>query len=231
MTADPEQRPRPAPHAVRPVTKADVRELTAMLARTFDDDPVTNYIFPSARRRAPGLRTYFRLQIANDFLAHGGVLTTEDLTGAAVWGPPGKPILTGIRGLLSVVPVAPYVIGNLSKTLRELNRIQRMHPHDPHWYLATLGTHVDHQGTGVGSALMEPILARCDAEGIPAVSRVVQGAQRAVLPAPRLRGHPRAERARHPDRVAHVARAAPAEQSVGLSEARAASPRGGSPHR
>jgi ribosomal protein S18 acetylase RimI-like enzyme len=168
VTSDPSLRRSVPPVEVRALTRDDVPEVVKMLARTFDDDPVTNYIFPSARRRAPGLRMYFRLQIVNDFLAHGGVLTTADHTGAAVWGPPGKPMQTGVRGLLGVLPVAPYVIGNLSRTLRELARIQSLHPKEPHWYLATLGTHVDHQGKGIGSAVMQPILDRCDAEGIPA---------------------------------------------------------------
>jgi GNAT superfamily N-acetyltransferase len=43
-----------------------------------------------------------------------------------------------------------------------------VHPEEPHWYLAVLGTATDHQGKGVGSALMAPVLAKCDAEGIPA---------------------------------------------------------------
>ncbi len=42
-----------------------------------------------------------------------------------------------------------------------------MHPHEPHWYLATLGTAVEQQGKGVGGALLRPVLEHCDAEGLP----------------------------------------------------------------
>ena len=45
---------------------------------------------------------------------------------------------------------------------------EKKHPTQPHWYLGILGTDTVHQGKGVGSALMQPILERCDAEGLPA---------------------------------------------------------------
>ena len=45
--------------------------------------------------------------------------------------------------------------------------MESKHPRQPHWYLATLGTAVEQQGKGVGSALMRPVLEHCDAEGIP----------------------------------------------------------------
>ena len=49
-----------------------------------------------------------------------------------------------------------------------LTTIERAHPPGPHYYLAGLGTDPTHQGTGVGSAVLGPVLARCDQEGIGA---------------------------------------------------------------
>jgi len=46
--------------------------------------------------------------------------------------------------------------------------IDSLHPREPHWYLATLGTDPRFQGTGVGSALLASTLARVDEEGTPA---------------------------------------------------------------
>jgi ribosomal protein S18 acetylase RimI-like enzyme len=43
-----------------------------------------------------------------------------------------------------------------------------VHPHEPHWYLAVLGTDPSFQRTGAGTALLDPVLARIDAEGLPA---------------------------------------------------------------
>ena len=102
-----------------------------------------------------------------DYLPFGGCYTTEGYAGSAIWAPAGKPLLTGLGGILTMLPVLPYVATNLGTTLRLLALIESKHPHEPHWYLATLGTAVDRQGTGVGSALLRPVLEHCDAEGIP----------------------------------------------------------------
>jgi GNAT superfamily N-acetyltransferase len=47
-------------------------------------------------------------------------------------------------------------------------RIGEAHPVEPHWYLAAVGTMPEHQGSGAGAAILTPVLARCDAEGLPA---------------------------------------------------------------
>jgi len=163
----PERSGRPA--EVEPVAAADVAGVAAMLARAFDDDPLTNWFFPSARRRAPGLRTYFRLQVEQDFLPHGEVVMTAGRTGAAIWAPPGKPFLTGWPALRSVLPVAPFIVGpGLRRVLEILPRVAELHPKEPHWYLATLGVEPVLQGKGLGSALLAGVLARCDDDGVPA---------------------------------------------------------------
>jgi ribosomal protein S18 acetylase RimI-like enzyme len=142
--------------------------MAAQLAKTFWDDPVINHIFRNDARRDAGLRAFFATQMRADYLPFGGCYTTEGYTGAAIWAPAGKPLLTGLTAVLTMVPVLPYVALRLPTTLRILNTMEGMHPHEPHWYLASLGTAVELQGTGIGSALMRPVLEHCDADGIPA---------------------------------------------------------------
>jgi len=137
------------------------------LAKTFWDDPVTNFIFDKESRRDTGLRAFFRTQMRADYLPFGGCYTTDGYAGSAIWAPAGKPLLTGLTGIITMIPVLPYVATSIVKTLRVLNLVEGMHPHEPHWYLATLGTAVDRQGKGIGSALMRPVLEHCDAEGLP----------------------------------------------------------------
>jgi ribosomal protein S18 acetylase RimI-like enzyme len=102
-----------------------------------------------------------------DYLPFGGCYTTAGYAGSAIWAPAGKPLLTGLGGILTMLPVLPYVATNLGTTLRLLNLVETKHPQEPHWYLASLGTAVELQGKGVGSALMRPVLEHCDGEGIP----------------------------------------------------------------
>jgi ribosomal protein S18 acetylase RimI-like enzyme len=54
------------------------------------------------------------------------------------------------------------------RALRALTHVEGRHPKEPHWYLGVLGTRTAAQGKGIGSALLAPVLERCDDEGIPA---------------------------------------------------------------
>ncbi len=42
------------------------------------------------------------------------------------------------------------------------------HPPEPHWYLPVIGTLPEHQGRGLGTALITPVLDICDRHGVPA---------------------------------------------------------------
>jgi ribosomal protein S18 acetylase RimI-like enzyme len=152
---------------VRRATKGDVTAMAAQLARTFLDDPVASHIFRNEARREVGLRAFFRTQMRADYLPFGGCYTTEGYSGSAIWAPAGKPMQTGLSGIFTLLPVLPYVASNLRATLRLLALVEAKHPRQPHWYLASLGTAVEQQGKGVGTALLRPVLAHCDAEGIP----------------------------------------------------------------
>jgi len=43
--------------------------------------------------------------------------------------------------------------------------VRAFHPDAPHWYLSMIGVDPMRQGRGLGSALLEAGLARCDADG------------------------------------------------------------------
>jgi len=49
-----------------------------------------------------------------------------------------------------------------------LNAIEARHPHERHYYLPVIGIRPEWQGRGFGSALLRPILERCDREVTPA---------------------------------------------------------------
>jgi ribosomal protein S18 acetylase RimI-like enzyme len=157
----------PALPVVRRATADDVTAMAAQMARTFLDDPVTSHIFRNEARREAGLRAYFGTQMKADYLPFGGCYTAEGYAGSAIWAPAGKPMPGVVAGMLTMLPVLPYVIANMRTTFQLLSLIESKHPREPHWYLASLGTAVEQQGKGVGGALMRPVLDHCDAEGIP----------------------------------------------------------------
>jgi ribosomal protein S18 acetylase RimI-like enzyme len=53
-----------------------------------------------------------------------------------------------------------------SSALHLLSEVERRHPHDVHWYLSILATDPTVQGRGLGTALLNPVLRRCDDEGL-----------------------------------------------------------------
>jgi ribosomal protein S18 acetylase RimI-like enzyme len=153
---------------VRPVVRSDVPAVADLLVRSFDDDPVSLFMFGGDRRRHHGLHSFFTTLIRRQYLPAGHVYTTEDLGGAAIWGPPDR-LRQGLKEVFQLMPTAPFLVGKrMVRALQLLIEIDALHPKEPHWYLATLGTEPDRQGSGIGSALLRSTLAHIDEEGMPA---------------------------------------------------------------
>jgi GNAT superfamily N-acetyltransferase len=154
--------------AVRRVVAADIPALTEMLVRSFADDPVANFMFAGDRRRRLGLRAFFSSQLRHQYLPQGHVYTTDDLSGASLWGSPDV-ARNGLRELIQLLPAAPYLASaHTHRALQLLFEVDGLHPREPHWYLATLGVEPEWQGKGIGSALLQSMLAQIDERGEPA---------------------------------------------------------------
>jgi ribosomal protein S18 acetylase RimI-like enzyme len=153
---------------VRKVTAADVPAVAEALTRSFFDDPVMTYIIP-ARNQARRLRRFFEIELRHMALPLDETYTTAGpIMGAAVWSPPGRwrpPASVLIR---SGPAFLRAIGGRLRAAVNLMGVVERKHPKEPHYYLSTLGTEPDAQRKGVGSALLRPVLDRCDEEGLPA---------------------------------------------------------------
>lgn len=156
-------------HSVRPCLYDDVRALGTTLGEAFCDDPVFRYLVPGVDddERARRLAPFF----AADVQVHrnlGEVWVTDDVDAGAIWTPPGRriPEWRQLRTGWWFVRASWRTVAN---GMRVLGAIERAHPRDrPHWYLATLGTAPARQGRGLGTALLGPVLERCDRGGLPA---------------------------------------------------------------
>lgn len=166
----------PAPHLnrLRPVSGArqannqDIKPMAAALARAFDDDPVMAWLFGDhPGRRLTRLRRFFSHE-AKRHGVHGQVLTTESHEGGAFWDPPGRWRESWADVLRSLPALGPALGMRMPRALRGLSMIERAHPHEPHWYLAVLGTDPSAQGRGIGGSLLQPVLDRCDQQGLGA---------------------------------------------------------------
>lgn len=135
------------------------------LALAFEDDPVTRFIFPQAAGRIERLERFYALTVPT-LTNHGRLLTNAGLHGGAVWQGP-KPSRPGplqqfwlLARLIAMLGRQTVAGARLAQTL------ERTHLREPHWYLGILGTAPAHQGQGLGSALMQPVLDECDEHGI-----------------------------------------------------------------
>jgi GNAT superfamily N-acetyltransferase len=55
---------------------------------------------------------------------------------------------------------------NRMRGINLLAAVDKVHPHEPHWYLALLGTDPLVQGRGAGGRLLQPVLNIADNDGV-----------------------------------------------------------------
>jgi len=172
MTATAPRSPAGAAAPGVTVRKAQSHELPALartLADAFYDDPAGRWFFPRPQTRRRQLERFFHL-VALERLAfgHGEVRTSDDLSGAALWMPPGS-LESGTLDEILLMPRLLRASGrDVLRALRGMAAMDAVHPHEPHWYLPQVGVATTHQGRGIGAALLRPVLERCDADGMPA---------------------------------------------------------------
>lgn len=167
-TVDRDAPPIPlADPGLRRATDQDIHRLKAMLAEAFFEDPVFSWLMPEDTKRRARLRRYFGIELRHLALARGQVWTTSDLAGAALSLPPGS-WRSPLR--VTLLDGSAFAI-HLSRAARLGAAMEWRHMrdvHEPHYYVRDIGVHPDTQGRGLGSALLQPTLDRCDHEGRPA---------------------------------------------------------------
>ena len=134
--------------------------------RAFAKDPLLRWLMPdddayTGWQGECGFRSIFRL-----WQETGEVWTTDDGVAVSAWGPPvasstSEALLAELGELRAGLP--KDVLGRMA-VLR--TSFAEHHPSEGHWYLNILATHPDWQRQGLGSAVMEDVRRRCDADGL-----------------------------------------------------------------
>jgi ribosomal protein S18 acetylase RimI-like enzyme len=157
---------------VRRASEADIPALAIVLARAFASDPAMSYFTKrderSHERMTAGMEAMLRFGSAH----LSNTYTTGDLAGTAMWTPPGYSGLE-LRELPGMMRESLFMCGwrglmAIMSAHRLLEERLKRHVPEPNYYLSILGVDPIRQGRGIGSALMRPILERCDREGTPA---------------------------------------------------------------
>ena len=155
--------------SVRRATDADTPRLLEALARAFYDDPVLSWFFPDDDRRLGQIEGFFGMALDRIWSPHDLIYTTDAVIGAAIWLPPDQWRVSILEQLRMTRPtIAAIGLRDLPRALRGFNLMESKHPHERHYYLPIVGVDPDWQGRGLGTALLRPMLDRCDAEAMPA---------------------------------------------------------------
>jgi GNAT superfamily N-acetyltransferase len=154
---------------VRGARPADSRQVGAMLARAFADDPVTSWVTPSGARRPATLRRLYTAIARFDAIPFATVWVAvegETIEAAAIWRAPRRP---ASPRAVPFALAAGWALGtDIPRMTRAGVAVARARPRGDHWYLQLLGVDPSRQRSGAGSALMEHVLALVDADGMPA---------------------------------------------------------------
>lgn len=167
--------------AVIPLRDDQVDEAARVLARAFHNDPLQTYVLPEPDDRARVSPAHFAALLRYG-RQYGEVLTTAGaIAGAAVWLPPDGWEITPERLAGSDLGQLDQLMGAepAARFLDAIGFIEPFHHRDmpePHWYAMVIGVDPSEQRRGVGQALLAPILARADADGLPCYLETAQPA-------------------------------------------------------
>jgi ribosomal protein S18 acetylase RimI-like enzyme len=156
-------------HAIRAAREDEIDAIGALISYSFNDLPQNAYLVPPLDDRLRVMADFFTLYTRHAF-TYGKIDVIDDpdgggLVGTAVWfdntaeapGPDGyDERLAAITGEYLDRFVALDVL------------FEKNHPGDPHWHLAFLAIHPDHQDHGLGSLLMTHTHEVLDRAGVPA---------------------------------------------------------------
>ncbi|MBN1427019.1 MAG: GNAT family N-acetyltransferase [Anaerolineae bacterium] len=152
---------------VRLATKADAEAIKNLMIKVFRDDPLMIWFLLQDRRQDAASEAFYDFMVKDYCLPDGLCWVTEDVSGAALWMPPGQWELPPIKQLSMIgVIVRSFGWQKLMLKFRERQKIDSCHPKEPHYYLSGLGVSEELRGQGMGSALIKPMLDRSDQEGV-----------------------------------------------------------------
>ena len=156
-----------APITVRRATRPDVPRLAATLAAAYPDYRWTSWAFPQDGR-AQRLHRWAEVCAGLAGVDAGTTWVTEDCAGVAAWTAPDSP--SPAADLQAVLDRdLPKAFGARHRVVLASELLAASgKPEEPHWWLAAVGTRPPARHAGLGAAVLQPVLDRCDADGVPA---------------------------------------------------------------
>ena len=138
--------------------------VVATVMAAFAGDPAWAFITAGDYDHAAGP---FAAALFGSRVDSGHVWLADDGAGVAMWEPPRDEPEPG-HGSAEWDDYRAAVGDRAWAALEQYDAaVTAVRPATPHWYLGVLATHPDRQGEGLATAVLAPVLARADADGIP----------------------------------------------------------------
>ena len=158
------------PDSIRQAGPSDWRQLADITADAFRDDPVNRFLFGNPR----SIRSAFRV-LARDIYSKRGIChlagDANDFGGATMWldylgDNPGGDMSFLAQLHFAIGQLRHGSKGSMKRAMTAGALMAKHHPKEPHLYLFTIGTRPSARGTGLGKALLAPVLEACDRHGV-----------------------------------------------------------------
>jgi GNAT superfamily N-acetyltransferase len=148
--------------------KADCGLVKNIITSAFADDPLLNWIAVQDARRMQRIGRLISTTV-EFFMPVGETYIESGCTGCALWVKPSAPALS-LWQIVQLMIMLGRVAGwrRLSEMTEFYRQFESLAPRKPACHLFYLAVLPAARGQGIASALMQPVLQRCDAEGIPA---------------------------------------------------------------
>ncbi len=144
-------------------------QVVTALCRAFFDDRIYRWMVPDDDQRRRSAEIFYS-RFVGACWRHGHVYAAGAGAGAALWVPPGADLVSEqeaeafVRDLLDSAGDDACA----ARMAAMFEVIDEHHPTEPHWYLAFMGVDPVAQGQGIGSGLLDAVLANADRERAPA---------------------------------------------------------------
>ena len=141
------------------------------MSEAFINEPNFVYVIPNYERRAQALNWFFGTFVSQLGLRLGEVYGTDHYAGQAVWISPNKQVgfMSAARAGFFALPIQ-FGLDGLSRFMilgKYVEALRKDSAPERHWYLMALGVSPSAQRQGIGSSLLQPILAKADKEETP----------------------------------------------------------------
>ena len=143
----------------------------APLVLAFASDPAVRWMYPDAHQYRLFFPRFVRAFGGKAF-ALGTAHHVDDNRGTALWLPPG--VMPDDEALMPLIQETVEA-DRVDEVFALLEQMGAYHPTAPHWYLPLIGVDPRHQGQGLGSAMLEQMLAAFDRDGAVAYLEATSG--------------------------------------------------------